>query len=257
MQVGSSDLSRWVCPSCARRVPRNIAICRCGAGQPTAPPNFTPRASARLGMWETLGLLAACVALPLAIRNLRTPVEHPRAAVNLLPVASLDSSPPPAVPAPLPVRVEPTRPVSTVAFPEPQAQPWRQAPQMAQPPLTFPTPAPMPEYARTPPSTRSELDVKRAVGRQQLAGVLSVVASAGRELAKRVRSYRSCKGSCDHLLDGVGQLAMIVGKGIDEAEDIARRNWLDPGEVTDARKAAGLDSEYWDYIANIAREYSR
>jgi hypothetical protein len=106
--------------------------------------------------------------------------------------------------------------------------------------------------------------VARERGRRELRSLLSLVASRGRTLIGLVRSYESaCEGGrsgsadCESLLVQIGTVAIEVGRALDEAEDLARRSWLPPGEVRDMRKQMDLDDRGRDEIANIARQYAR
>lgn len=266
----------WTCPACRRLVPARISTCRCGAERSTVEveEESLPSEGGRRGvrLWEVLAGVAALAAVPLAIRHFREPpssVTVPQLALMPTPEA------PPADARPT-VVFAPARPGSASPRPTPSANrhPWGLE---IPPPELAPAPAPDQPYGRRPvrgsprrsaptaePSVRSDADVARARGRLEMRGALGIVASRGRQLLSLVRSYQgTCEGGnssaagCQRLLAQIGTLAIQVGRALDEAEDVARRSWMQPGDVRDMRREMGLDDRFWDDVANIARQYSR
>lgn len=122
--------------------------------------------------------------------------------------------------------------------------------------------------ARTtdPPAGRSEIERKRETGTRLLEQRLQRVAALAGQLVGSIQEYHAACSSggqpmfdqpthdCDAMLRSVGRLAVAVGRGLDEAEDEARRNWVEPGTVRRLREENGLDSSAWDDLSSRVRQ---
>jgi hypothetical protein len=117
-----------------------------------------------------------------------------------------------------------------------------------------------------PPAARSEIERKREAGTRQLEQRLQRVAALAAELVGSIQEYQAACGEggqplfdqpthdCDGMVRNVGRLAVAVGRGLDEAEDEARRNWVEPGTVRRLREENGLDSSAWDDLSRRVRQ---
>ena len=87
------------------------------------------------------------------------------------------------------------------------------------------------------------------------------IAQNARGLVEAVRTYELSCGEdvvdqrCQGKLSTIGRLAIVIGAALDEADDIQRTSWLEPGVVRDLRERHGLDDGVWDEIERLTRQY--
>ncbi len=117
-----------------------------------------------------------------------------------------------------------------------------------------------------PPAARSEIERKRETGTRVLEQRMQRVAALAAELVGSIQEYQAACGEsgqplfdqpqhdCEAMVRNVGRLAVAVGRGLDEAEDEARRNWVEPGTVRRVREENGLDSSAWDDLSRRVRQ---
>jgi len=123
----STEFSR-VCLACGRRVPRTVAVCRCGApiAEPaersaTAAPSAhgeTPGTAFASGVWTTLGVVTALAAIVVITYSLNRPPPGPSEAQPVAAPAP-PTEPPPALDAEIALATPPT--LTPVATPPPIA----------------------------------------------------------------------------------------------------------------------------------------
>ena len=111
-------------------------------------------------------------------------------------------------------------------------------------------------------STVSEIDVQRKQAREQLARLFQSLGPNGRTLIRNVeRHVQSCgnvtDGLCAQSLENIGRQAIVVGKQLDYAQELARTSWLPPGDVRELREKHGIDDGVFDQIVRIVNRYSR
>jgi len=173
---------------------------------------------------------------------------------------------PPPVAAATPVPV--TLPVET---PPPSSPPLVATPVVG---LPSPSPEPVasiqiaapepPAAVTTPPATTpSEVDRKRADGEQRLEQSMLRLENEVLSLTEGVRRYQysGCSEAgaygvgasivCSRARLQLGELVVAIGRGLEAAEDDARRSWVDPGTVRDVRSKHGLDAPAWDRVAEL------
>jgi hypothetical protein len=123
--------------------------------------------------------------------------------------------------------------------------------------------------AAAPPagSAPSEIESAREAGKQRLEQRLSRISDDAGQLVRAVSEWQaSCfKGGtplydepavdCDGMIREVGRLAIAVGRGLDDAEDEARRSWVEPGTVRELRDQYGLGHSKWDELSSRVRQY--
>ncbi len=117
--------------------------------------------------------------------------------------------------------------------------------------------------AREPEPAKSEMDRLRQQGRERLAQALARISQQAGTLVTIVEQYSSAcsqayadeavRSRCDQMVTAVGQLAVAVGKGLEQAEEDARRSWVEPGVVRELREQHGLDDRFWDDLSAKVR----
>ncbi len=166
-----------------------------------------------------------------------------------VPPSSRDPSPPrlPVAPAP-------------AEFPSPEIQPTPEEP--ADPPAPTPSDSPsLTSPAPSPRPERSEMDVKREQAERRFEQVLARLESEARRLTANARQFESiCIGgrgepaSCERGLGEISAIADSLSRGVQEAEEDARRAWVTPGVVRDQRHRHGLDeATLSDFSATVRR----
>jgi hypothetical protein len=66
-------------------------------------------------------------------------------------------------------------------------------------------------------------------------------------------STRGERTSCAGLCNDISSSAEAIGRGLEEAEDAARRSWVPPGVIRDLRRKHGLEEPTWADIAGTVR----
>jgi hypothetical protein len=120
--------------------------------------------------------------------------------------------------------------------------------------------------APAPGAAPSETESARQAGRQRLEQRLSRISEEAGQLLQAISEWQgSCfKGGtplydqpavdCDAMIREVGRLAVAVGHGLDEAEEEARRSWVEPGTVRELRDQYGLGHSKWDELSSRVRQ---
>jgi len=262
-----SQVSGWVCSACRRRVPRQIATCRCGAERPAAPVASSqpdpapPVADPSAGReWAAVGVLTLVVMGLGYVHVSRRPEPPPdnqpvrRASVPAKPrpqrlpppsVAVVDTATPPARPSPPPRRVE-----------------IREAPISS---------GPFTEVSRAGPkpfaggSERSTTDDARRKGLADLNAGLSALAQHAHALGKNLERYETwCVGqkfnlaqvgNCEEVRDSLREAAAHLSTSIEELETRARRAFVQPGDLRQAW--ARFAVEEWEETIRRTAEVAR
>jgi hypothetical protein len=122
-------------------------------------------------------------------------------------------------------------------------------------------PLPAPTSSPSGNGGMTEVDVLRAGARQRLESSYQKIAETAWALGQAIRDYQACgvmmADRCQSLLVTVGNLAMAVGAGMEDAEEAARQGWLHPGEVRAVRQRYGMDDAFWDKLVSEVRQYRR
>ena len=112
----------------------------------------------------------------------------------------------------------------------------------------------------------SETERQREEGKARLEKRLSQISDQASQLLMSIQEWQaSCRQGgtplydqpavdCEGMIRNVGRLAIAVGHGLDEAEDDARRSWVDPGTIRQLRADYGLDSSKWDELSTKVRQ---
>ena len=116
-------------------------------------------------------------------------------------------------------------------------------------------------------SSPTETDMRRQAGEQRLSSTLSSLASQAQALARLVQQYQGqCAGSrvyteransCDSIYSDIGRYALSIGRGLERAEDDARKDSVLPGRVRELRTQYGLDHRFWDELSSLANRIER
>jgi hypothetical protein len=108
----------------------------------------------------------------------------------------------------------------------------------------------------------STTDAKRMEGRRQLAQLFSSIRSDAQAFVWELDTHlRACGdqrgGNCNDSLRRVGAKAIVVGRKLQAAHEIARTSWIPPGEVRELREQAGMDDVFWDRLVTAVNQYGR
>jgi hypothetical protein len=267
----------WICGSCKRRVPGRLQQCRCGGLrdqalgviEPESAPGEAEGPSLREWFaWPRLAMVGSLAFAGWFWLNVR-PAEVP------VPRLSVPNPPMPAAPARRPGPVRVVGPPAT----RPEAPPVEIAVEEQAPTVVGGIPiAPRPkrppakeesEWPTIPGGEKpkqgetSELDKKRALGRTLLEMQMDAIASTARQMVPLAEQYESSCGrgkesdECERLLDELATLALRAGSALDQAEDISRKYWLEPGDVRALRERRGLSASVWDKLARLASQFRR
>lgn len=155
----------------------------------------------------------------------------------------------PLVLPPDPVPLASARPVPTPAQTPLELSPPAETPTPEEP-LEQPSPSPTLEPSPTPSpkAARSELDVKREQAESGFDQTLGRLQAEAKRLVLNATQFESlCLGgpgepaSCARVLNQISASADSLSRGMQEAEEEARRAWVTPGVVRDLRQRHGLD----------------
>jgi hypothetical protein len=88
------------------------------------------------------------------------------------------------------------------------------------------------------------------------------LAGNAKRLVRNAQFYQeACSGqdtaTCQDSLRQIVALALLVGRQLSDAEDLARKSWLPAGDVRELREKYGLDDGVWDMAARLANRYAR
>jgi hypothetical protein len=112
----------------------------------------------------------------------------------------------------------------------------------------------------------SQIESQREAGKQVLAQRLSQISDQASQLLVSIGEWQaSCQSGgtplydqpavdCDGMIREIGRLGIAVGKGLEQAEDEARRSWVEPGTVRELRAEYGLESSKWDELSSRIRQ---
>lgn len=254
--------SRWTCPSCGRSVPPDVVQCHCGLPRLVAQAQVARETREEARTFSIPGFLGQLVVLAVVFYlglTWQRPEGAPRPVGRPL-IRSPDPVPPersdPPAPLPLPVAPAPAASVPPEAEPslEEASEPPSPAP-IESPSPTSPGPSPAPRV------DRSEVDAKREQAEKRFEQVLARLGAEASRLNVNARRFESiCLGgrgepsSCEEGLGQISATADSLSRGVQEAEEEARRDWVTPGVIRDLRSRHGLDeSNLGDLAASIRR----
>jgi len=248
---------RWICPLCGRSVPPDVPTCYCGtsraAVEAQARRDRQRKASALqpLALLAGLGVIAGVLYLALA-RN-----DAPRPPKPSAPEPSSVDSTPEAQPIA-------TRPPSTseqpaigVAMVPPTSLAQAREREWLPTPIPVPVPTVTPSPTPSPKPERTEVDIERDAGERRLEQTLAKLAAEMTRLSTNAREFESVclssrgdPSSCERLFSDISSSEEALGRGLDKAEEDARRSWVSPGVVRDLRRRYGLEESTWRDLAN-------
>jgi hypothetical protein len=174
-----------------------------------------------------------------------------------------DSPGPVAIPTSIP-REGPIASASAAPVDKPSAPPVSAHLPPADEPEAFrsPPPAPLPRKASpTPEPERAEADLAREAGERNLEQSFTRLGALMARLADDVRGFEavclSRRGdgrSCARLDKEMASACEALGRGLEQAEDDARRAWVSPGTVRDSRQKHGVEEgAFGDLAAKVHR----
>jgi hypothetical protein len=107
------------------------------------------------------------------------------------------------------------------------------------------------------------VDIERDAGERRLEQALAKLAAEMTRLSTNAREFESvCLGtrgdpsSCERLFSDMSSGQEALGRGLEEAEEDARRSWVSPGVVRDIRRRHGLEESTWRDLADTVRRLS-
>lgn len=258
----------WACPVCGRRVPKRETQCFCGAAQHAAEQHHKQEAekrSTRIPTDVALLVLALVAVGVYAVHRATQDELEPAPGQRLLAgLASTPEPPPTAAPPvpPLPSQPAAAQPTPTPAFEHvPPPPPQTVAPE---PPriASLPTPASV-----ATPAPVDERERVRAAGLAAYEAALRSLATVAGRVEANLRVYLQECGDTQKFAYSVSNCAQIeaairrellqVVQGLEAAEDEARRAWLEPGQVRDARARSALGSARWDEVVSAVQKLKR
>jgi len=225
----------WRCPICLRRVPGKVTECYCGRKrQPGDGPDDAGDGRSGAGaLW--LGLLALLVVGAGAYMAVR-PAP--------LPPSPASSRPPPVDLAPPIERSVPTGLPTPLEAPPELPGPFPQTGEVSADPLSATRPTPRPTPTATPSDS---VDARREQGRlafdvavQNLRGRLDVLRRRLGQLDTSCPAAARNVVGCDDLRREIASDAQQIQAAVEQAEEQARRSWVDPGVIRDLRERHGL-----------------
>jgi hypothetical protein len=238
--------STWTCPVCERKVPARVAECYCGVRReqvPSVRPGQVPTPAEGSRGWV---LLAVALALLLvAVPAARRPWSE-----DLPPAAAS----PPASPATPPN----TRPrVAETAAPAPPVTVWVPAP------VTVPAPSPE-TPSPSPSATPTMVDDLREKGGEAYRAATTAAIRSAQALRDRIHDYRShCGGDqprvdlvigCDDVRRALERDFAQIRHSLDEADEVARRAWVEPGTQRQIRAEQRVDETIAEIDHLLAKE---
>jgi hypothetical protein len=241
--------ARWTCPLCERSVPPDVDACYCGTSRAAVLAHAQRERLRKARPFPWVVFLGELAVIGFGLYWVLAPNRVPEAA-------------PPPAPAPIPAVVQ--RQTPTVA------------PSSANnlPPPTTPAPADereavprsAPAMASTPrplvpaKPERTDMDVEREAGEKRLEQSLARLAAVMAQLSENARQFEVvCLGrrgeprSCARLHEDMASAGESLARGLESAEDEARRASVHPGVVRDLRQKHGLEEDSWKELQDKVR----
>jgi hypothetical protein len=101
------------------------------------------------------------------------------------------------------------------------------------------------------------VDIERDAGERRLEQTLArleveriSLSANAREFESVCLSTRADHSSCERLFNDISSSGEALGRGLEGAEEDARRSWVSPGLVRDLRRRHGLDESTWTDLAD-------
>jgi hypothetical protein len=259
----SAAPATWECRVCGRRVPRRVDECFCGARREqmaALEQRDEERSGRRFPIGVVLPLLLVGLLGGYALRQATredaapsgTPAPKPPTS-ELAPVRRIGTPPPSFGSAASDTLTAPLR--------EPQAATESTGSDKASSPETTPAARATPVALPSPESDERE-EAKTAALAAYSAQLQRLSESAAR-MAQRLRVYQSeCVGqrigagitNCGELEASIRRSLTDVETGLEAAEDQARRSWVAPGHVRDARGRTYFGTREWEEALRGARQ---
>ncbi len=107
----------------------------------------------------------------------------------------------------------------------------------------------------------AERDVQKQAAIARLESRLSSMRSSATGLVSAAQRYQqNCTGVnatnvCEDEIRQVARQAIIVGKMLDEANNLARKSGITPGKLRELREKHGLGDTVWDAALRFAAQY--
>lgn len=255
----------WECRICGRRIPLRVAECFCGAKREQVvaqEKREAARSPTKIPLdVALLVVLIVLVGVAGVHYALSSDAPAPEAGRNLLSGMLATPEPLPSLVTP-PVAAAPVQAPATTAPPAPLA-PLPEAITPPPPPLA-PLPAASPSASPTPEV--DEREQKKVAALAAYSAELQRLAALSARTAEHIRAYKSgCVGqnvgtqfsNCDEIEASIRKSLAEMENGLDAADDQARRSWLEPGKLRDARARTFFGTSAWEDLRRAARQVGR
>ncbi len=258
--------SVWQCRICGRRIPLRVDECFCGAKREQAVAQEKREADRSptkipldVALLVVLVVLVGVVGIHYALRS---EAPAPAGGRNLL--SGMLATPEPLPSLVAPPAVAPVQAPATTAPPAPVT-----APEVTTPPATLPVTLPAtlaPRPTASPSPDVDEREQSKALALAAYAAELARLAAKSTQTAEHVRVYKAnCSGqnvgvqisNCDEVEASIRKTLSEMESGLDAAEDQARRAWVTPGGVRDARARSYFGTRAWEELQSAARQMRR
>ncbi len=225
----------WDCPICLRRVPAKVAECYCGEKRAAGAGSKAGSGEgvSALGIGMAVLLLAGGAAAYLRQRASVPPPLPEAATTTPRPAPSGGSAAAPSV-STVPAA---WKALAIEATPSPSAP----APVVTQPGAVPGSPTPTPS---------DSIDAQREKGLAAFEATLTSLDARAAEFREKLRRYDDqCASAsthvvgCDSFRSEIASLAREIASGVENAEEQARRSWVDPGRQRESRERHGLDDD--------------
>lgn len=123
------------------------------------------------------------------------------------------------------------------------------------------SPGESPEPSSPASRADAERDVQKQAAIARLESMLSSMRGAASDLVSAAQRYQqNCTGSnsnnvCEDEIRQVARRAIVVGKMLDEVNNLARKSGITPGKLRELREKHGLGNQIWDAALRFAARY--
>jgi len=255
----------WQCRICGRRIPLRVDECFCGAKREQVVAQ-EKREAARsptkipldVALLAVLVVLVGVFGVHYALRSEAPP---PAPGGHLLSVMLATPHPMPTLSAPPAAAPSQAPATAPSAIPSPVESETPPPPTLAARPTPVLTPSPSPSPSPSPEV--DEREVSRAAALAAYSAELTRLAAKSALTTEHVRVYKTkCSGqnvgvqisNCDEVEATIRKSLAEMEGGLDAAEDQARRAWVTPGMVRDARAKSYFGTRAWDDLVSAVRQ---
>lgn len=257
----------WQCRICGRRIPLRVGECFCGAkreqvvAQEKREADRSPtKIPLDVALLVALVVLVGVAGVHYAVRS-ETPA--PAGGRNLL--SGMLATPEPMPPVTPPPIGQAAAPVSAPPTPTPVPMAEADPPPPPSLPPTLPPRAPVSPSASPSPQV-DELEQKKTAALAAYSAELERLGGTSSRMAEHTRAYQTgCVGqnvavqytNCGEMEAAIRKALGELEQGLDAAEELARRSWVEPGKLREARARTVFGKRDWEELQRAARQVGR